>query len=76
VPGGVPGDVVKTRVTEFKKRYAEARAVKIVTPWLRQVRESSQHVANLDKAISLGGLGRAFQWTRCKTRDRCRQRLY
>lgn len=32
VTGGVPGDVVKARVTKFKKRYAEARVVEVVTP--------------------------------------------
>jgi 23S rRNA (uracil1939-C5)-methyltransferase len=32
VTGGVPGDVVKARVTKVKKSYAEARAVEIVTP--------------------------------------------
>jgi 23S rRNA (uracil1939-C5)-methyltransferase len=32
VTGGVPGDVVKARVTKLKKRHAEARAVEIVTP--------------------------------------------
>ena len=32
VTGGVPGDVVKARITKSKKTYAEARAVEIVTP--------------------------------------------
>ncbi len=32
VTGAVPGDVVKARITKYKKRYAEARAVEIVTP--------------------------------------------
>ena len=32
VTGGVPGDVVKARVTEFKKRYAGARAVEMAPP--------------------------------------------
>ena len=32
VTGAVPGDTVKARITRNKKRYAEARAVEILTP--------------------------------------------
>jgi 23S rRNA (uracil1939-C5)-methyltransferase len=32
VTGAVPGDVVRARVTKYKKRYAEARAEEILTP--------------------------------------------
>jgi 23S rRNA (uracil1939-C5)-methyltransferase len=32
VTGGVPGDLVKARITKTKKTYAEARAVEIITP--------------------------------------------
>ena len=32
VTGAVPGDVVSARVTKLKRRYAEARAEKILTP--------------------------------------------
>jgi 23S rRNA (uracil1939-C5)-methyltransferase len=32
VTGAVPGDVVRARVTKYKKRYAEARAEELLTP--------------------------------------------
>ena len=37
VSGAVPGDVVEARVTKFKRRYAEARAERIITPSLSRI---------------------------------------
>jgi 23S rRNA (uracil1939-C5)-methyltransferase len=43
VEDAVPGDVVRARIWKIKKKYAEARAVEIVTPSVYRVKPKCKH---------------------------------
>ncbi len=43
VTGGVPGDVIMARITKYKKRHAEARAVEILTPSSHRISARCPH---------------------------------